>query len=80
MEKNYYHSIMENLKDAGCDKKEIIEFIELYEKEKISEELGFLENYRKALMNRIHMENKKLDCLDYLIYTIKQRNEAEKHI
>jgi hypothetical protein len=34
--------------------------------------------YRGSLLNKIHVEQKKLDCLDYLIFNLKKVKETTK--
>ena len=36
------------------------------------EELQILSRHRKTLLDRIHREERKIDCLDYLVYQIEQ--------
>jgi len=36
-----------------------------------------LEKYRRSLLMRAHDEEKKIDCLDYLICQLSRRNTAE---
>lgn len=57
-----------NLIDAGCSKPLIGEFAALASKD---ERLRWLARYRRSLIGSIHEEQKKLDCLDYLIYSLR---------
>ncbi len=66
-------AIEQNLKDAGCDAQMIEECLECLAKGKIREELRQLERHRGLLLERLHVEQKKIDCLDYLIYTTKRQ-------
>lgn len=63
-----------NLIDAGCDDK----FIEKYDcccDKKACEKL--LLQHRKQLLDEIHVKEKNIGCLDYLVYTINKQ-EAKK--
>lgn len=68
-------AMVQNLKDAGCDR-ELIEYsIRLFSEGKIKEVLAVLAKHRGNLLNNCHIENKKIDCLDYLIFQIKKRKD-----
>lgn len=59
---------IDNLRDAGCSE----ELIEQY----VSATSGcaricLLKQHRRKLLDRIHSEQKKLECLDYLIYHLR---------
>ncbi|MDO5520850.1 MAG: hypothetical protein Q4G58_10205 [bacterium] len=64
-------TIIQNLKDAGCSTQLITDFIEETRKEHTAEQLHILSRHRALLLQQIHSYNAKLDCLDYLIYKIK---------
>ena len=64
--------IIQNLKDADCDNKLISKFFELNENGKISEQLRLLSVHRKNLLNSLHRNQKQIDCLDYLIFSLEQ--------
>lgn len=74
LEKEYSNmfSVIENLEDAGCGKEMIEEFLIFQEKGLKTHQLCILSEHRKNLLVRIHEEQKKLDCLDYLIYQMKK--------
>lgn len=58
----------QNLIDAGCSH----EFIEQFGRaQSKGEQLRQLQTRRKELLGGIHSEQRKLDCLDYLIYEIQ---------
>lgn len=65
-------SIQENLKDAGCNSTMINCFFELQVAGKITEQLQLLAKHRRELLNTVHEKQKKLDCLDHLIFEIKK--------
>ena len=43
--------------------------------EDIEMQIKILSNYRKKLLDTIHEEQSKLDCLDYLIFTLKKEEQ-----
>lgn len=63
--------IYQNLMDAGCDAKTSRECMALVEKGDFLGMLPILISYRKALLGTVRTGQKQIDCLDYLIYTIK---------
>lgn len=63
--------IVQNLKDAGCTDDFIQAFMVEMEQEKVSEGIKMLQKHRRFLLSNTHEWEKKIDCLDYLIYQIK---------
>ncbi|MGF7144498.1 hypothetical protein HNQ56_002929 [Anaerotaenia torta] len=57
-----------NLLDAGCSRGFAEDFFELEDKQK---KLRLLSCHRCSLLDKIHEHQKQLDCLDYLIYSIR---------
>lgn len=66
-------AVVQNLKDAGCDRKAVEKFIRLRSQGDTDEQLRLLSRQRDILLERIHCEEKKIDCLDYLVYQIKKK-------
>lgn len=65
-------NIIQNLQDAGCDSTVIKKFIECLENEGLEKQLLFLKCQRYGLLDDLHKAQKKIDCLDYLIYMLKK--------
>lgn len=65
-------SVLQNLKDAGCPEQTIRAFAQ---SESGRQQLEVLALYRKKMLDGIHAEQKKLDCLDYLIFKIKEKKQ-----
>ena len=63
--------IIENLEDAGCDTALTEQFEALWAKGDQKGQMRLLTGYRRLLLDEIHAGQKKLDCLDYLIYRMK---------
>ena len=59
-------AVTENLKDAGCDSEMITEFFDKSRKK--DEQLRILKRHRQQLLDRVHKEEKRINCLDYLVY------------
>lgn len=67
-------SIIQNLMDSGCGTETIEAFVENIRREKYSEGLKLLAVHRRALLDELHREQKRIDCLDYLVYRMKKEN------
>ena len=65
-------AIVRNLEDAGCDQDTITDFVEQLRMGNQKDQLRLLEKHRKFLLERVHKEEKRIDCLDYLVYQISQ--------
>ncbi len=76
----YQYSLERNLEDAGCSDEIVQQFMEFQDKGEEEKQLLLLSDYRKSLLDQIHREEKKIDCLDYLVYRIqkKQRDGSAK--
>ena len=68
-------SIIQNLKDAGCDSETIEKFMADLQKGKEASGLKRLAVHRKKLLDSLHREQKCIDCLDYLVYQMKKENK-----
>ncbi len=76
-------AVIQNLKDAGCAP-DIIEYcLACMEQGKVNELQKTLEKCRKSLLHKVHkakrlsqnqfcLEEKQIDCLDYLVYQIRR--------
>ena len=71
-------AVVQNLKDAGCSPDTIKDFLLYFDREQKEEQITLLEKHRRELLNVVHKAEKKIYCLDYLIYQIK--NEKERGI
>lgn len=67
--------ILQNLKDTNCDTDLIFKFFSLEKNGKIKEQLKLLSGHRKNLLFELHKNQKYIDCLDYLIFNIEQKNK-----
>ena len=68
---------IQNMKDAGCVKATVEHFMKLGETGDTQEQLKLLSIHRKQLLDRVHREEKRIDCLDYLVYQIRKSLAAE---
>lgn len=69
----YAYTVLQNLKDAGCPG-EMIEEFQASEDEK--KRIRLLSRHRKNLLEKLHQDEKQIDCLDYLLYRIQKRDQA----
>ena len=70
-----YGIIYQNLVDAGCNQKTIQCCMKLAQENNVEALLSQLCMYRKHLMEQTHIYQDNIDCLDYLIYSLKKSNE-----
>ena len=77
----FYHKDMDesrlrrNLKDAGCAKKMIEEYCALPDKK--SQQL-FLRKHRACLLDILHADQYKIDCLDHLLYLLDKETKEDE--
>ena len=67
-------SVIQNLEDAGCDMEMVAEFMKLGIARNRQNQLKLLEQHRKRLLEKVHTNEKRIDCLDYLVF---QMNKEE---
>lgn len=65
--------IIQNLKDAGCDNKQIQELMELYKQGQKEEMHKILDKHRKNILNKVHKNEKEIECIDYFIYQMYKK-------
>lgn len=65
-------AIIQNLKDAGCSADTIADFMEDIEGGKMAEGLKLLAVHRRSLLDHLHEEQKRIDCLDYLVWQMEK--------
>ena len=64
------------LQDAGCTREFTRQFIAAMEAEPIQAQLHLLRVQRQCQLDQVHVEEKKLDCLDYLRYVLEKQLPA----
>lgn len=65
--------LLRNLKDAGCDEAMIQKYLQLQKEGKRQEQFRLLSLHRASLLDRVHVSQNMIDCLDYLVYTMKRK-------
>ena len=71
-EKTDVEAVKQNLRDAGCSDEFIVTFMHLWESGTPEEQLRLLSRQRRDLLDALHAEQRKLDCLDYLRYQLEK--------
>ena len=66
-------AVIQNLKDAGCNEDSITAYIKEIRAEKISDGLKLLSIHRRSLLAHLHEDQKRIDCLDYLVYQLEKQ-------
>jgi hypothetical protein len=59
-----------NLEAAGFEADGIEEYLVCWRMGDIKEQLTLLSRQRAVILDRLHREEKQIDCLDYLVYQI----------
>lgn len=63
-----------NLKDAGCDEDTTNHFLQLMVSGTYQDQMQLLRKHRSTLLDELHTAQKRIDCLDYLIYHMQRQN------
>ncbi len=71
-EQDKKEALIQNLQDAGCNKKLIDNFFSLLEQKQFDQIYILLRKYRNTLLDNIHKQQKEIDILDYLIVDLKK--------
>lgn len=64
-----------NLEAAGFDRQAIEKYLDCWKCGKTGEQLELLSAKRDSLLEHVHLREKQIDCLDYLIYLINKSEE-----
>lgn len=70
--KNKRDAVTEALADSGCSEKLIKEFMLLKKDGRPDEQLRLLFKQRRVLLDQIHLYQRRIDCLDYLIRKMRK--------
>ncbi len=65
-------AVIANLADAGCDNEQIEQFMDFLKSGGKEAGLSLLAKHRRFPLDCYHADQKKIDCLDYLIYKMNQ--------
>ncbi len=67
--------IKRNLSDAGCTAQTIERFLELEQSGLRKEQYRMLVRHKLALLEKLHKEQYKIDCLDHMVYSMKKEDK-----
>lgn len=67
-----YGIVFQNLIDAGCDGAFAEEYTRLILDGKTQSVLNILGDHRKKMLDAVHTNQKRIDCLDHLIFKIEK--------
>ena len=65
-------NLIQNLRDADCSDKFIEEFFNMKNSGNTKQLLQLLYKHKSGLLEKLHNSQRKIDCLDYLIFHINQ--------
>ena len=65
-------AVVKNLEDAGCNPDIISRFLTYRDAGRTQDSLRVLALHRASLLDELHASQDKLNCLDYLIYQIRE--------
>ena len=71
--------LRQNLIDAGCDLEVVQQCMKLAQGKQTEEMKRILTRHRRMLLDTVHAEQKKIDCLDYLFYKIGKDEHPKGH-
>ena len=71
-------SVIQNLEDAGCETELIRDFMGWFDKGQQAKQLELLKHQREYLLGRVHTDERRISCLDYLIYQIQGKTSQKK--
>ena len=70
--------MIQNLEDAGCEPGMIEDFLGWFDKGQQEKQLELLGHHRESLLGRVHKDEKRISCLDYLIYQIRGKATGKR--
>ena len=68
-------ALCQRLADAGCSDTMTTQCISLMEQGQEKEGFALLARHRKTLLEHCHAAERKIDCLDYLVYQVEKRTK-----
>lgn len=71
-------ALLDNLEDAGCDPELAQRFLVLERSGQYQEQLNLLSGRRRHLLECLHREQRRIDCLDYLVYQIEKCHRTSR--
>lgn len=69
--------LRQNLIDAGCGAEAVQTCMALAQEKKTADLMRVLSRHRRMLLDSLHQSEQRIDCLDYLVYTLKKQTESK---
>lgn len=69
----YAYTVLQNLKDAGCTDEMVRKFMALQDSGDEEQQIRLLSGHRRHLLEKLHREERRIDCLDYLLYQMQNK-------
>ncbi len=70
--------ITEKLRDTGLDESSVTKCLQMIEEKQFAALERYLKTYRQTLLDSVHTYNERIDCLDFLTYTIRKKRRYLK--
>lgn len=72
--------VRQNLEDAGCDCDTVERYCALgcgpeVDRTTCKEQIRLLQKHRREVLNDLHSCQSRLDCLDYLLYNLREKQK-----
>ncbi len=71
------NELIQNLKDSDCDENRAKEIMNALASDHPEQGIQMIKLQRCCLMNEIHLQQQKVDCLDYLLHELQGGNEHD---
>lgn len=65
-----YAVLLQNLRDAGCNDDLSHQVLQYVQKDRASCALCLLKQHKQSLLAQLHVDEQRIDSLDYLIYRL----------
>lgn len=73
---NSKEEVIQNLKDAGCGPDTIACFMRCWDQGDVKGQFRVMEEHRRCLLDKVHEEERKIECLDYLDYQMRRNKNG----
>ncbi len=69
----YAYTVLQNLRDAGCTDEMVEKFMALEDTDDAEQQIRLLADHRRHLLETLHRDERRIDCLDYLLYQMHKQ-------
>ena len=74
-ENPHAYTVAQNLKYAGCTDEMVEKFMVLQKCRGEEQQFTLLSGHRKHLPEKLHRDERRIDCPDYLIYQMEKKKD-----